>query len=86
MFDHNNIVKLIGVSIANDACYMILEFMTKGNLHDYLANKAAPTEVEHRIAIGKSILIRVFLAIDLIIIITVSFIKFSYCSGSSIVL
>lgn len=57
MFDHQNILPLIGVSIANDACYMILAFMAKGNLHDYLANKAAPTETEHRIAIGKSNLI-----------------------------
>ncbi|EDV23928.1 uncharacterized protein TRIADDRAFT_15161, partial [Trichoplax adhaerens] len=55
MFNHENIVKLIGVSFTSDPYYLILEYMQNGNLHDYLANNAAPIQAEHRVAIGKSV-------------------------------
>ena len=35
-FDHPNVLKVIGVSIAKRDCYVVLPFMEKGNLKDFL--------------------------------------------------
>ena len=35
-FDHPNVLKVIGVSIAKRDCYVVLPFMEKGNLREFL--------------------------------------------------
>ena len=38
-FDHPNVLKVIGVSIARRDCYVVLPFMEKGNLRDFLLDE-----------------------------------------------